>query len=334
MLQEPQTWRELLDRLDAQEKQTLIKQLGIDGKTLKRWIRGQTGLPHQETIRQLLTVLPRQQRTRFAELLQQDPGFVWHTNNLLFSRPKMEIPSTFYARIMETNASTSENFRFTALCQLILNQVLKILDADALGLCITIFVCTPPFQQGKVRSLFRQFSRGTRPWGLGADQTRSFFAGAESLVGQAVINQKPIVFQNAAGGEASPHLDAHTVSLAAHPMLQATRIAGAVFTASTQPDFFTPNRLKILSDYCHLLVIAFREETFYIQEHLALGTMPAIATQQQYLDKVLKRTIGANRTLLSEWVTLWSKTEQDWIHQIESDLLAMASQPEMRVTDE
>jgi hypothetical protein len=301
--------------------------MGIQSKTLQRWIHGQTELPHAGKIRQLLTVLPPEKRTLFAQLLQQDSSFAKYAESMSFSRSKLEIPSTFYARIMETNASTSGTIRFTAICQLILLQGLRLLDPDGLGLCMMIFTCTIPFQEGKVRSLFHQCSLGTHPWATIVNQS-SFFVGAESLVGRAVMDGKPVVIQQTQaenGSSPSPHWDAYAVSAAAYPIRREERIAGVLFVASTQPHFFTLDHLKVLRDYCHLIMIVFDEEGFYPQEQLAVGVMPPILVQQTHLAQVLKCPKGSTPTLLGERLALRSEVERDLIHQVETDLLTMAA---------
>ncbi len=46
----PRTWRELLNSLDTQEKRRIITLLGIQEKTLERWISGKTELPRMSKI--------------------------------------------------------------------------------------------------------------------------------------------------------------------------------------------------------------------------------------------------------------------------------------------
>jgi hypothetical protein len=72
-------------------------------------------------------------------------------------------------------------------------------------------------------------------------------------------------------------------------------------------------------------MIVFDEEEFYPQEQIALGVMPPILVQQNYLAQVLKCTNGSTPTLLGERLALRSKVERGLIHQIETDLLAMAA---------
>jgi GAF domain-containing protein len=190
---------------------------------------------------------------------------------------------------------------------------------------MTIFTCTIPFQEGKVRSLLQQCSLGTHPWVTIVNQS-SFFVGAESITGRAVMGCKPVVIQQRqAENGASPHWDAYTVSAAAHSIRRGERVAGVLFVASAEEHFFTPDRLKVLRDYCHLLVLAFDEEELYPQEQLALGVMPPMLVQQNYLAQVLKCTNGSTPTLLGERLALRSKVERGLIHQIETDLLAMAA---------
>lgn len=330
MRQSPQTWRELLGSLDEQERKRIVEHLGIQTKTLDRWIRGATDLPRAATLQQLLPLLPNTMRKHFILLLQQDAGFVKYTNGLRLPSLQSEIPSAFYTRILETNASNSGTIRFTAVCQLVAMQLLQLLDADALGLSITILKCSPPAQDGTIQSLRQHFSLGTKPWQTLVDQT-SFFLGAESIVARAIHEKSPFVSQDLQSEGVEEllftHQDEYTRSIAAFCLQRETTLAGALVVASTQPHFFTSSIQALLQQYCNMLVIAMRDDEFYRVQQVNLGRMPSIAHQQDILRRMYRQVGEAVRQAPSqERPERWTVVEREMLQAIEGELLILGTQ--------
>ncbi len=334
MQQKPQTWRDLLGSLNESEKRRIVEKLEIQGKTLDRWISGHTGLPRSRKIQQLFTLLPANTRPLFVTLLQQDPGFAKYANEIALPRLNLEIPSAFYARILETNVSTTGSLRFTAVCQLTLEQAIGLLDPDSFGLYMTILKCTPSSHGGKIRSLRQQSSMGTHPWSAIIDGTRFFF-GEESVVGQAVMKESPFVLQDihshGNSKQLSIHQDEYVVSTAALRIQREGRIAGALLVASTQANFFTPSRLAILQQYCNLVVVAIGDDEFYQLQQIEFGRMPPVSVQQEYIAQIHKRiSARVKQAPRGERLKMWPEAERDVIHQIEDELLALAAQEQTR----
>lgn len=328
----PRTWRELLKELGIEEKRRIIDTLGIQDKTLERWIRGQTDLPRLSRLRQLLNVLPVQTRGLFIEVAQQDPHFSRYIAEIapLSLSTKLEIPSAFYARLMEVHISTSKGLRFTSVCQLVMLQVLQQLDLYHLGLCVVVLKCTPPSSDQKVRSLHQQFSLGTPPWNNVVEQW-GFFVGAESVAGQAVMAGAPSTIQDVYSMTnpdlLSVHRDEQVASIAAFPIQKEEGVAGCFLVLSTHPNFFTPSRFTVLQQYCHLMVIALNDNEFYEQQRIELHVLPPIKMQQDVLAQVRKRTSTIfKQAHLDGQAMNWGEAEQQARQYIEAVLLEKATE--------
>ncbi|MBO0782897.1 MAG: GAF domain-containing protein [Ktedonobacteraceae bacterium] len=322
-MQKEQSWRELLANLPNAEKKRIVKALGIRNNTLTRWIRGHILLPHPYRLQQLIHILPLTIRARFVALLHQDPLYKHHARKLSLVPTHLEIPSTFYARILETNISVTDNLRFSAISQLALLQALDLFDPNRLGFFFTILRCTPPTDGRTVRSLYQQCAMGTPPWSTIMNQTRNFF-GCESLAGQAVEQLRPIAIHDFAGYSVHPHepQDIYAASMAACPIIRDGCVAGALLAASAQPYYFLPGHLNLLRQYSYLLVIGIDEHELYDVRHLALGTMPPIALQQEITTQLQEKlTNQVKRNPLEEHFKTWPDAEREMLHYLEEQLL-------------
>ena len=333
--QQPQrTWRDILRSMNAKEKQRLVKEMGIQSKTLDRWIHGQTDLPRLNRLRQLLTILPAEMRTSFIESVQQDPHFAKYANEIPLLTPRAEIPSAYYARIIRTYVSTPGSVRFTSVCQLALLQAVGLLDAEGRGLSMVILMCTPPSQGNKVRTLSQRFSLGTFPGSTVVEQ-KSFFLGAESVAGQAVITRGQFVIQDiynsGDSGIYSIHQEKHNRSVAAIPLQTDGRIAGCVLILSAQPNFFTPARLAIIQQYCDLVAIAINEDEFYDPQQIALDFMPPFSVQQEYLPQFREHVSTIiRRSSIDGHPRNWLEVEREVRQRIEAELLEREAQERQR----
>jgi hypothetical protein len=322
-----QTWRELLGSLSVDEKRKITETLDIQAKTLERWISGYTELPRLTTLRRLLALLPAEKRTRFIELVQQDPLFSKYVGDHPLPGLKQGIPSTFYSRVLEANALTPDSLRFTTICQLVLLQAVGQLDPRHLGLLAIILKCTPPSVGKRVRTLSQQFSLGTLPWNTVIEQ-KTYFLGAESIAGQAVMASSPFVIQDRRNdvdsGFLPLHQDEYTMSTLAVPLQRGERIGGCLLVLSTQPNFFSPSVLTLVQQYGHLLVIALRDDELYVRHTIELQPVPSIQVQQQYLAHFHARVSAViKQSHLNGYPKNLLEADQEVRQGIEAELLAL-----------
>ncbi|TMB82823.1 MAG: GAF domain-containing protein [Chloroflexi bacterium] len=194
------------------------------------------------------------------------------------------MPSVLYARILEAHANVAEPIRMWTICNLVIQQLVRQIDPEQVGIVASIMQCLSPSNDDqKVHNLRVQFQEKSPAMKDVAD--RSYFLGAESLVGQTVVNCRPAVIQDL-HHNAAP-LVVHQVekmnSAAAYPLQKGGRVAGGLLILSTQKQYFSPARQALIQSYAHLLNLAFRDNEFYPLEDIALQIMPSEAVQDAYL---------------------------------------------------
>jgi transcriptional regulator with XRE-family HTH domain len=279
-----QNWRELLGTIisDNKEKQRIIEALGVSAITLTRWVNGESE-PRASNLRLLLSVLP-QQRDQLVELLREEKGLSEFANPVPDDVPS-EIPSEFYARVLVTRATTTDQQRFWSTCNLIIQQAMGQLDPDRQGMSIWVVRCMPPSgPHHKVRSLREAIGLGTYPWSGNLEQ-QAMFLGAESLAGNAVTLCRSSIIENL--DEEHNLTPASRVkeekSAAIYPILYAGRIAGVLSISSTRYNhFLSQARTALAQSYADLIALAFEPEDFYAPEDIALCVMPTQDVQKPY----------------------------------------------------
>jgi transcriptional regulator with XRE-family HTH domain len=288
-MQTPLTWRELLGNAisDPQERQRIANELGVTPVSLNRWAKGET-TPREQILRRLLQALPEQRTLLLALLRIEFPNFT-ATPEERGIAVSDEIPSAFYSRALNAYATTPDTQRFWSISNLILQQALGQLDPNQVGMAITIVQCMPP-KGGKVLSLRERVGRGTPPWNTNLEQ-QAIFLGAESLAGAAVMEGHPAVLQDRRKNEGL--YPAHWVeweeSAAAIPLLRAGKIAGSLLVSCTQPNYFLPNRYKLIQNYAQLISLVFEAQEFYAPQEIELRVMPNYHTQERHLSGFRQR---------------------------------------------
>ncbi len=282
-MHEEQSWRNLLADIisNPREKQRLAEELGVKPITLSRWASGES-TPRSDNLRHLLEVLP-QHREQLLALIQKEKGFEEFSNEIIEDTHK-EIPTEFYTQILASLSSSMMNLRFWSITQLIIQQALKQLDPERLGMSIWIVTCMPPSGTPPlVHSLRERIGNGTPPWGANLEQ-KGLFLGAESLAGNVVTLFRPSIIENLDEELILPvSLSEYEKSCAIYPLLYSGRIAGAFMVSSTQYNYFLPqSRSSLIHDYANLVALAFDPKDFYEPEQIALSIMPDQTKQKPF----------------------------------------------------
>ncbi len=283
------SWRELLGKVIAepQERQRIADALGVNPITLTRWVTNKSN-PRQDNLRPLLDALP-QYRQLLIELIEQEfPHFI--SGPLPQGNSPQHIASAFYAHALNAHAVSPARLRVSTLRLLILKQIITHFDLQQEGIIALIAQCVPPRVGQKVRSLYVTYGRGTPPWGSQIEN-RTFFFGAESQIGRALLTGQPIIMNapETQGILFPIHNSPFNKSSLVFPLLQSDRVAGCLGITSTQPDYFTQEHLELLQEYAYLMVLAFEPEEFYNLQDIELGIMPRADIQQTHLMSFQKR---------------------------------------------
>jgi hypothetical protein len=324
-METPSTWRELLATIIAepQEKQRIASELGIHQITLVRWTTGD-GRPRPQLLQKLLASLPAYREQLSLLIAEEFPDFSKSIN--AGEAETNEIPSAFYSRVFRTIADLSPTLHFWTVCDLILRQLLEQLDPHRLGMFAILAQCMPPSSDGRVRSLREVVGRGTPPWSRELEN-KAMFLGAESMAGATAAtgrqHYEPDLTREV--GRYPVIVGDWERSAVTTPIMRHGRIAGVLLTSSTQPDYFTANRLSLLQQFADFFMIVFHPEEFYDPADINLGMMPDEEKQRPYLLTFRQRFNQRIRRTLSS--ASHAETEMQVWKELEEELLQIGLAP-------
>ncbi len=283
-------WRELLGDIinNVAERDRIANEIGVHPVTLTRWVSGDSS-PRSHNLRQLLRALPKPQR---MQLLASLETVACDVADFEIDTSAQEIPYKFMTEVLETRTSIPDLLRYWSISRLILEQALKQLDPERVGLAITIVRCMP-LRDGKVRSLRESLGMGTSPW-AGDLEEKALLLGAESLAGHVTVScrMEQIGDLHTNRTFLPAYQTEHEVSAVACPIMYACRVAGCLLLSSTQTDYFASEaRLSLIRAYANLLALAFNPEDFYEPEQLALHIMPPLPIQLTYFTGFRQRVL-------------------------------------------
>jgi len=336
-MQKPATWRELLATLiqNPVQRQHLAEQLGVNPVTLGRWSSGGTA-PRPQNLLRLLDVVPDQHRDLLLELLEAEFGQGFASDSTARELPdrsaSLEIAGSFYLRVLRTLATLPAALTFSSLCDLILEQALKQLDAQRLGMSIMVSRCLPPASGEEVRSLLESVGRGTPPWNSNLEQ-EGLLLGIESLTGYAVTTRRLVVRQRLGEEDTSRfpgYSDRWEESAVAVPIAHQGSIAGCLLVSSTQRDYFSPSHQELIQSYADLLALSFEPQAFVDPERIRLGVLPPQSVQRTYVAGLQRRlyTIMTQAARDRQPVTVIEAQQLVW-QQFEDELLHLATSHEV-----
>lgn len=287
MVTPPPSWSSVLQGIikSAGERQRLSSALGVTSMTLSRWASGESK-PQKQHLIHLLQVVNTNQRPELLEALElQYPDIQsWLTED-----SSELIPSEFFAQVLNIRTTTTESLRFWRISELVLKQALAQLDPNKLGMAIKLVQCMPPSPGDKIRSLRERAGKGTLPWTADLEHD-VLFLGLESLSGYAVEVRHIVSDDDLRQSKTFPAVqDSFEVSAAAHPIRFEGRIAGCLLASSTQPGYFSQQRLNLLSTFSDLISLAFEKEDFYPSHMIELRVMPKPDVQRPILANFRQR---------------------------------------------
>jgi transcriptional regulator with XRE-family HTH domain len=325
-MEEDQTWRTLLGKLiaDPDERHRIANAIGVSPITLIRWTTNKSN-PRADNLQLLPDALPYD-REMLIDLITKEYPYILHM------QPQekddfSDIPAPFYAQVLNMYTANSPQLRESAICDLLLQQILKHLDPHQLGMMAMLARCVKPRPGKRIRSLLHLAGRSTAPWKNQIEQLAQFL-GAESLSGHALITGHPIVIRSRA--EIDQIFPLHAFegeeSSVAYPILLADRAVGSLYISSTQKSYFTQRYLDLIQKYVDLLVVAFEPNDFYDLSTIELGIMPSRLQQISYIshfkERVTQHIIQATRQ--SKSLTPVQASTMVW-QELEEELLQLSS---------
>ena len=131
----PLDWRELLGDIinNVAERDRIANEIGVHPVTLTRWVAGDSS-PRSHNLRQLLRALPKPQRMQLLASLEK---FSSDVADFEIDVSAQEIPYKFIMEVLEARASIPDLLRYWSISHLILQQALRQLDPERVGMAIT-----------------------------------------------------------------------------------------------------------------------------------------------------------------------------------------------------
>ncbi|HYB00364.1 MAG TPA: hypothetical protein VED37_09120 [Ktedonobacteraceae bacterium] len=325
-MQEHSSWRILLGQLihDPQERNRIANELGINPATLVRWAHNETN-PRPQNLTQLLKVVASANRQKLQESIAEEfPEFGIKINEDIIEDTSIEIPSTTYSSVLHTFVTTPKRQRFWLVSNLILQEALRQLDPNLLGMTISIAQCVKPRDGNKVRSLREHVGRGTHPW-RATMRHEVAYLGIESLAGYALSSANLLSIQDRSDKlmfYPARWLDWEESS-AVCPIMREGRFAGSLIVSSTQPGYFLSYRETLIKNYAELLVLAFEPEDFYELSDIQLALMPEFEVQEQYFQTIRQRVTkimenGSDITISEAEQAVWQQLEDEFVQLIQN----------------
>jgi transcriptional regulator with XRE-family HTH domain len=328
-MQELPAWRVLLGQIihDSQERYKIANELGINPATLVRWAHNETN-PRPQNLNQLLKVVPSANRQKLQEsIFEEFPEFTSILNEEVPENATFEIPSETYSSVLHTYKTAPKRQRFWLISNLILQEALRQLDPNLLGMTVSIAQCVKPLHGKKIRSLREHVGRGTHPWKATMKHEVAYL-GIESLAGYALSNAHLLSIQ-----DRSEHLTFYPArwldwekSAAACPIIREGLFAGCLIVSSTQPGYFLSYREELIQNYAELMVLAFEPEDFYEPGDIQLAIMPDFHVQEQYFHTIRQRISnameeGSSRkpplTISEAEQLVWQQLEEEFVQLIQ-----------------
>lgn len=299
MVTPPSSWSNILQGIikSTAERQRLSTALGVTSMTLSRWASGELKPQRPHLIHLLQVVHPSYRQDMLEALELEYPDIQsWLTKDT-----SEHIPSEFFAQVLNIRTTTTESLRFWRVSELVLKQALLQLDPNCLGTAVKLVQCMPPSSEdGKVRSLRERAGKGTPPWMADLEHD-VLFLGLEFLSGYAVEVRHIVSDDDLRQGKTFPAVqDEYEVSAAAHPIRFEGRIAGCLLASSTQPGYFTQQRLNLLTIFSDLISLAFDKEDFYPPGAIELRVLPKPAVQRSILVDFRKRVTQKFQQAMTE----------------------------------
>lgn len=272
------------------ERQRLATALDITQMTLSRWANGDSK-PQKNHLIQLIHAIHPTQRTELIHALEAVYSDI---RTWLKEDTSGQLPSDLYAHILNMRTTVNEHFGFWHIREAVARQGLHLLDPDKLGMGIRLVLLMPPSAHyGKlIVSMRETIGKGTPPWPVDLEQDVTFL-GMESLCGLAVGERRTVSNGDLRLPHAEPYFrDRHELSAAAHPICLEGKVAGCLLASSTQINYFTQQRLNLLTALSDLMALAFHPEEFYPHAKIMLRQLPPPGEQRKILATFRNRMLA------------------------------------------
>lgn len=285
-----QPWQTLVGEIFQNKaiRLALAQELEFNPASMLRWGNGIVPRQEEITLRKLANAqnLPTHFRNPLVDAIKKTyPDFeATSVSALMTDTPAKDIPSPFYAEIVDAYAYVVEDLLFGTVGNIITHQLFGHLDRDeSAGVSAMVLLCTPPARTtpgGIVRSFYVPFRQiGDRNAPL---PTRfPLFVGTESLLTDLTHRyHRPFVLDADELLSLSTPFPPEVQSLAICPIQRRGLFAGSLLVSSHVRDYFSKERCQVIKRYSALVALSFQDRDFYPRRLLQLDNFPTLRSQQ------------------------------------------------------
>lgn len=256
---------------DADARRMFSDAIGVSDRTMRRYLAGD-GKPNKEIAEAMELYEP----ALASALRDAFPDFY-----MTMEQEVKTLTAPFYARIHEVLEYVNQSDAFVPATKLIMDLLVNQLDPSTLPSSkdegIIALMGQLGASLGEKKASFMTVhawsSCGTGVW-FENTVRQSYVVGDASLSGIALKQGEPSLYPRDLPSlfrvPEMPHIE-KTKSALAYPIRLKTRLAGVIYIASTQTNYFTRYRREIVMHYARMLSLVFDKDDFYAKDEINFG---------------------------------------------------------------
>jgi hypothetical protein len=297
-MEEKAEWRELLrlwmDRASQDMLEKMLEDVDTTKRNVYRWIKGPTGPDSRRKVMMLERHIPemgpalKKAFPRYYEVAQD---------------ATLRAVAPVFAQVLRAQQTTERSMILQTITSIVLYALVNHLDIEKVGLMAFLGQLRSSRNDGQAdQVLIHAWSgHGTNQW-FELQAHKSYVASSTSLCAQAVTSGFPVFSSRdrdrVACSAETQYVD-QIKSAASYPVLRFGRIAGVIYLASAQEDFFDSTKKETLEHYARMISEAFFDEDFYAKEHITIQASIENA-YQQFMQRVKRKNPGMSYEQLKE----------------------------------
>jgi transcriptional regulator with XRE-family HTH domain len=259
-------WQKLLEA--TQNQTATAKKIGVTYATMRRWILGEH-IPREEIIRKMAQL----DIAGLEDALRDEFPRAFNVSTKVPDEV-LEISSAYFSMMLGIRASVGSRLLQYTVHNHVYDDIVSQIDPRNKGLMLLFVECVcPEDPQEKISHLRVTSGRGTSSLWSSNQIEHSFDIGKDSLCGTAITTGSPSRFPQIDASEiATPLLHPDDIqSAAAFPItFCGDYVAGVLFVASIDVDFFTLAKRNLLRSYATMMGLGLKDDQFYHYDRICL----------------------------------------------------------------
>lgn len=245
------------------------KRIDVSYQTWRRWVTGES-VPVPPMIRKIAQLEDELGIPGIADALREAFPSAFDPPRIV---EVLNISAEYFDTVLRFRSTTASVLLQYTVHSYVYDCIVSQVDKSNAGLMLFFAQCASD-SDGYVQFLTVTAGRGTALWNPNQVE-RAFQIGKDSLCGIATLSGEPAIYpypQSTAHEIAPPLLHADRIqSAGAFPVTLCGDIAGVLFVASINVDFFTLAMRNLLRSYATMMSLGLRDDKFYSKDRIFFG---------------------------------------------------------------